>query len=268
MKKIKRHCCLLLVAASCAGARRSAVERPESDATVAGPRGEKGQARNAAECEASLVPDASSPHPPTPTEPMLPPVPPLPDIPGLLATADGVCERDLVGQSWSEDAEHRALLGVCQSLALAYVEEARQRYVWNDAESAVVHWRRAIKVDLWFDPPVRVARLELARREQVPTRESFCHALAALSPPVWCASGLPFAAVAQANDCQLANQCAASQPTSEKLDLRRHVERDAIDQAAIEIVHDAACASDAVVESEVLARALEAKVRLGKRCLR
>jgi len=40
---------------------------------------------------------------------------------------ESVCERDMVAQPWTEDADHRALFTMCQALAVAHDEEARRQ---------------------------------------------------------------------------------------------------------------------------------------------
>jgi len=114
--------------------------------------------------------------------------------------------------------------------------------VKNDRTGAAGHWARATKIHLWFDTSTRVARLELARLDASPARETFCNALGALSPKLWCTAGLPLDELAAANSCEAIERCANTPSKRAPFDMRAHFKRERIDEAAIQVMRDAACA--------------------------
>jgi hypothetical protein len=260
------HCLLLLIAACSAtprstsvvpgaatssAARAAEVPRPEEPPRMAAPAVESPPA----------VKPAAMPSQGSPGNAQTPRASDSFTLPASLAKIEGVCAQDLVAQPWTDDADHRALFGMCQALAVAHGEEARRQNVWKkDKTRAAEYWARAIKVDLWFDPPVRVARLELARLDESPRPETFCNAIGALSPPIWCSAGLPLEALAAANSCNYTDRCANAPSKPPKFDLRRHLKDDPIDQAALEIVRGAAC-TKVSKEGDELLQALDRNIR-------
>lgn len=279
MERSKWTCVSLLLIAACSAAPHGTSVIPGGPAA---PRETGAQA-------------AEAPHEPDPArvvEPAVHPAPPVtypasatqgppdaphaavakdaPEILEALAMFERVCERDLVAGVWTDeaDANHRALFGMCQALAVAYDEEARRQRENNHLTEAARRWERAAKIDLWFDPPARLARLELARLDKEPSRETFCNAIGALSPPLWCSAGLPLEALAAANGCErLDHRCPPVDGSlkSPRFDLGSQLERDPIDHAALDIAGSAACKPE-VKERDALLRALAAGVRGWKTC--
>ncbi|HEX3482298.1 MAG TPA: hypothetical protein VHT91_45090 [Kofleriaceae bacterium] len=180
---------------------------------------------------------------------------------------EGVCERDLVAQPRTNDADHDALFGVCQALAMAHDDEGRRKKETKNRTEAAEHWTRATKIDLWPDPPVRFAWLQLARLDESPRRETFCSAIGALSRSLWCSAGLPLDELATANSCEPIARCepangSSSPPTSS---VRPPLEGDAMDKAALKIVRSAAC-QHVVKDGDTLLRALAHTIRGWEAC--
>jgi hypothetical protein len=85
---------------------------------------------SAADAPREEAPPVEPPAPPSQASPDTAPAPRAKDyfaLPEALAMIESVCERDLVAQPWTEDADHRALFTMCQALAVAHDEEARRQ---------------------------------------------------------------------------------------------------------------------------------------------
>jgi len=265
------HCWLFLIAACSATPRSTSVvpgaTTPGAARAAEGSRAEEPRRMAAPAVEPPpAVKSAAVPSQEAPGNAQAPRATDSFTLPAALAMIEGVCAQDLVAQPWTDDADHRALFGMCQALAVAHSEEARRQNIWKkDKTRAAEYWARAIKVDLWFDPPVRVARLELARLDESPRPETFCNAMGALSPPIWCSAGLSLEALAAANSCKHTDRCANVPSKPPKFDLRRHLKDDPIDQAVLEIVRAAICAQ-VVKEGDALLKALDRNIRGAGSC--